>query len=297
MLRDVEAFLEHKARDQIDRMVILNAMVNLPGVPVDNRALDQVKHWNEFGLELASRHADRITVFVGLDPFGGVEQLDEARRAVQAGSRGLTVNSSVRGRQLDARELEEFWAMVEELDVPVFVHPAGAGEGPAPDDPRLAEFGARALGVGLSVAAAIFAGVFDRHPSVRMIAGAGAGGLAALAGRLDAAHRLGPIGPPGTRPVTESPREPPSAYLRRIYVDTLLFSVPALRCTLDVFGPDRLLFGTDSPPVGIPAAASLSALDALGLDQRTHDQVLGGNAAPLLGLESPVGGFDPEVHA
>jgi aminocarboxymuconate-semialdehyde decarboxylase len=284
MLRDVEGFLERKASEGIDRMVVLNAMVNLPGAPVDNLALDQVKHWNEFGLQLAADHGDRVTVLVGLDPFGGTEQLEEARRAVEAGSRGLTVNSSVRGRMLDDGELEPLWALAEELDVPVFVHPAGAGEGSALADSRLAEFGARSLDVSLSVASAIFAGVFDRHPRLRMIAGAGAGGLASLIGRLDAAKRMGPVGPPGSQPVSEWPKEAPSSYLRQIYVDSLLFSAPALRCTLDVFGADRVLFGTDSPPVGIPSAVSLGLINALGLDDETRARVLGGNAAELLGL-------------
>ena len=80
------------------------------------------------------------------------------------------------------------------------------------------------------------------------------------------------------------PAEAPSAYLRRIHVDTLMFSEPALRCALDVFGPDRLLFGTDWPPVGIPAAVSRTLIDRLELSDDVRAGVLGGNAAKLLKL-------------
>jgi aminocarboxymuconate-semialdehyde decarboxylase len=284
LLRDVEGFLERKANEGIDHAVVVNAMVNLPGSPVDNLTLESVKHWNEFGLDLAERHRDRVSVFVGVNPFGGEGQLEEARRAVGAGSRGLTINSSVAGRRLDDASLEDFWALAEELDVPVFVHPQGGGAEGGVADPRLLEFGARAIDVGLSLAAAIFAGVLDRHPRLRLIAGAGAGGLASLAGRLDVAFRMGSIGPPGRAPAPEGPEEPPSAYLRRIWVDTLLFSAPALRCVLEVFGPERMLFGTDSPPFGMPAAVSRMALDALGLEDAARERILGANGAELLGL-------------
>jgi aminocarboxymuconate-semialdehyde decarboxylase len=80
------------------------------------------------------------------------------------------------------------------------------------------------------------------------------------------------------------PRDPPSSYLRRIYVDTLLFSEAALRCTLEVFGPDRLVFGTDWPPVAIPTAASLGLVRGLDLPEDARARILGGNAVELLGL-------------
>jgi predicted TIM-barrel fold metal-dependent hydrolase len=284
-LRDVEGVLERKATAGIDRIVVLNAMVNLPGARTDNLALRNVKRWNEFGLGLAASHPDRVSTFVGLDPFGGPAQLEEARRSVEAGSSGLTINSSRRGAYLDAPELEDLWALAGELDVPVFVHPAGEDADAGRTDPRLAQFGTRAAELGLSVAAAIFAGVLDRHPALRLIAGAGAGGLASLAGRLDAAYHAGAIGPPGAgREAPSWPLAPPSSYLRRIHVDSLLFSVPALRCALDVFGADRMLFGTDTPPGRTPPEVTWGLLDRLGLEDDARAQVLGKNAARLLGL-------------
>lgn len=320
-LKDVDAFLERKAQDGIDLAVVMHSIVNIPGL---GGVLDRVKRWNEFGLGVQAQHPERVAVMVGVDPFAGEEMLQEARRAVQLGSRGFTVSSSVNGRRLDDPEVEDLWSLAEELDVPVFIHPpVGPGE---PGDPRLAEFGNRAVDVALSLAAAIFAGVLDRHPSLRLIASAGGGGMAALAGRLDAAYRvselagaaLGPPSPPaegaggaegaagsddavgstgaagaagaaGSDDAVGSdgdpvPREAPSRYLRRIYVDTLMFSEPALRCALDVFGPDRLLFGTDWPPVAIPASVSLDLIRSLDIPEDTRAGILGGNAAGLLGL-------------
>ena len=294
-LKDVDAFLERKAQDGIDRAVIVHGIVRLPGV---GGLLDRLKRWNEFNLGVREQYPDRVSVMVGVDAFEGDENLEEARRAVAAGSCGFSVSASVEGHRLDDPRAEDFWSLAEELDVPVLIHPTvtpgGAG------DPRLEEFGNRAADVGLSLAAAIFAGVLDRHPSLQLIAGAGGGGIADLAGRLDAAYRIpalagaalgGPPGgaPPQATPVPDDagpvPAEAPSSYLHRIYVDTLMFSEPALRCALEVFGPNRLLFGTDWPPVEIPAAVSRMLIDRLDVSDDERAGILGGNAAALLKLQ------------
>jgi predicted TIM-barrel fold metal-dependent hydrolase len=290
-LKDVGAFLERKAQDGIDLSVVVHGIVNLPGL---GGVVDRVKRWNEFTLGVRAEHPEQVAVMVGVDPFAGEEMLEESRRAVQAGSLGFTVSSSMGGRRLDDPEVEDFWSLAGELGVPVLVHPpVGPGD---PGDPRLSEFGNRAVDVALSVAAAIFAGVLDRHPSLRLIAGAGGGGLAALAGRLDAGYRVpelagAALGPPGGGPPAPgdgapAPSRPPSDYLREVYVDTLMFSAPALRCALEVFGPERLLFATDWPPVAIPAAVSLGLIGGLDVSDEVRAGILGGNAAALHGLST-----------
>jgi aminocarboxymuconate-semialdehyde decarboxylase len=69
-----------------------------------------------------------------------------------------------------------------------------------------------------------------------------------------------------------------------MYVDTLVFSEPALRYALEFFGPERVLFGTDWPPVEIPASASLDLIQGLDISEDARARILGGNAAELLRL-------------
>jgi len=68
-------------------------------------------------------------------------------------------------------------------------------------------------------------------------------------------------------------------------VDTATPSLPALRAALEVFGPDRLLFGTDSPPLATPLDSALAMVEALGLSDVDMAKVLGGNATALFGLD------------
>jgi predicted TIM-barrel fold metal-dependent hydrolase len=289
-LKDVDGFLERKAAEGIDVAVVAHSIVNIPGL---GGTLERVKRWNEHVLGVHADHPDRVAVMVGVAPLDGDEMLEEARRAVATGSSGFTISSSQDGQRLDAPELEDFWSLAEELDVPVLVHPpVGPGE---PGDPRLAEFGTRAVDVGLSLAAAIFAGVLDRHGSLRLIAAAGGGGLAALAGRLDAGYHMPELAGAALKPADAGssdaqadggpvPREPPSSYLRRIHADTLLFDEPALRLTIEAFGADRVLFGTDWPPVSVPTSLTLDLVRGLDVPDDVRDGILGGNAARLLRL-------------
>ena len=79
-------------------------------------------------------------------------------------------------------------------------------------------------------------------------------------------------------------RDPPSSYLRRIHADTLLFSEPALRLTIEAFGADRVMFGTDWPPVSVPTSLTLDLVRGLDVPDDVRDGILGGNAVRLLRL-------------
>ena len=78
---------------------------------------------------------------------------------------------------------------------------------------------------------------------------------------------------------------PPSTYLRRFYCDSNTWSTAALRLLVDSLGVDRLVFGTDLPPVWFPLQQSIAALELLELPEEDSATVRWGNAAHLFGLE------------
>ena len=78
--------------------------------------------------------------------------------------------------------------------------------------------------------------------------------------------------------------QPPTTYLKRIYVDTVVFTPHQLAALVGVFGPDRVLLGTDYPydmaeydPLGHIAAVE-------DFNAATVAALAGGNAKKLLGL-------------
>jgi aminocarboxymuconate-semialdehyde decarboxylase len=107
----------------------------------------------------------------------------------------------------------------------------------------------------------------------------GGGYLPAYSGRIDHAA--------SARPDTgEQIREMPTAYLKRLYFDSLVYTHPQLEYLVRQYGADHVLMGTDYPadmgevdPVGFIEGAALSEAD--------RTAILGSNAARLLGLSCP----------
>jgi aminocarboxymuconate-semialdehyde decarboxylase len=84
----------------------------------------------------------------------------------------------------------------------------------------------------------IFSGTLARFPELKLMAVHGGGYLPGYSGRIDHAW--------GARQDCHSNLPlPPTTYLRQVYLDTVVFSYHQLAYLLDLFGPDRILMGTD----------------------------------------------------
>jgi aminocarboxymuconate-semialdehyde decarboxylase len=81
--------------------------------------------------------------------------------------------------------------------------------------------------------------------------------------------------------------KPPSAYLERVYVDTASFSRPQHEANLRLMGPDRMLFGTDSPPLAKPFDEAIGIVEQLPVSDDDKQKILQGNAQRLFELVAP----------
>jgi aminocarboxymuconate-semialdehyde decarboxylase len=123
----------------------------------------------------------------------------------------------------------------------------------------------------------IFDGVLERYPDLKIIAAHGGGYLPGYSGRID--HAWGARSDSrGALP------KPPSHYLKKIYLDTIVFTTHQLEAMVKLFGVDKILLGTDYPydmgeydPIGhIASVDSLSPSDVAA--------IAGGNAKRLFRL-------------
>ncbi|MER6539380.1 amidohydrolase family protein [Streptomyces sp900105755] len=71
-----------------------------------------------------------------------------------------------------------------------------------------------------------------------------------------------------------------------MYVDTSPFSSAHLSLNAEVLGPERMLFGTDSPPLAVPLEEQIRMIEKLPVDRASQQLVLGGNAEVLFDLRS-----------
>ncbi len=85
-------------------------------------------------------------------------------------------------------------------------------------------------------------------------------------------------------------KENPLDSLKRFYVDTADHPSATLRCVLDFFGPDRLVFATNYPygpeEDCLFVRNSLKAINKLNLKSKEKDKILGSNALRSIGLQA-----------
>jgi aminocarboxymuconate-semialdehyde decarboxylase len=229
---------------------------------------------------IAARMPRRIPAALGSVPLqaGGEAAAAELDYCMtDLGLRGVEVLAHVGDLELSDPGFEPFWAAAEALGAVVLIHPSGFTE------PR--RFGrfyfSNVIGNPLDTTMAlhhlIFDGVLERYPDLKIIASHGGGFLPAYSGRID--HAWGARSDShGNLP------KPPSYYLKKFYLDTIVFTPHQLAALVDLFGVEKILLGTDYPydmgeydPIGhVNSVPSLSGTDRAA--------IAGGNAKLLFGL-------------
>ncbi|MEV4218917.1 amidohydrolase family protein [Nonomuraea sp. NPDC049725] len=262
-------------RDGVDRQVVSPTPVFFAYDRPAAEAVRVAKIFNDLALEICD--GDRLIPFCQVplqDPDLACAELD---RSIAAGHRGVEIGNHVGDRDLDDAGIVQFLQHCAERGVPVFVHPWDM-----PGGPRVERWMAQWL-VGmpaethLSILALILGGVFDRVPeTLRICFAHGGGSFAFWLGRFENAwHRRDDL-------VGVSER-PPSAYLGRFAVDTVVFDERALRLLVDTIGEDHVMLGSDYPyPLGESPVGAL-VRKAGFLSDEARAKLLGGNAGAFLG--------------
>lgn len=198
-------------------------------------------------------------------------------RAVADGLRGVEVSTYVAGRELADTSLETFWARAEELGAVVFIHPWGCTLGERLATAYLSNIVGNPVETTVALSHLIFSGLLDLHPGLKVLAAHGGGYLPGYLGRGDHAWQ--------DRPDSRTCAEPPSAYVRRMWFDSLVYTPEGLRTLVTAVGADRVMLGTDYP-FDMGVADPLDRLAAGGLQPSASEAIRGGNAADLLGALS-----------
>lgn len=275
------------AIERLEEAGVATAIVSDPHIwygDLDPSAIERTREYNEFAAGLAAAHPGRLVPLGSVTPWRGDEHLREAERAVvELGLVGLALPTSDAGAYLDAVP-DAFWELVTALDVPVFLHPGGTVVGQELMTMyRLGEVCGRPLDTTVTLARFILGGGFVRHPRLRLLCAHAGGAICAIADRLDFGHELrdyAPLGPWGDVHLPE----PPSAYVARLYLDTVTYGSASLRPVFDRVGPRQVLYGSDRPPVPFDLARTIGYVRAVRLADEDEQAVLAGNAQRLFGL-------------
>lgn len=223
--------------------------------------------------------------------------------------KGVILGTSGLGSGLDDPNLSPIWSALQDTETMIFLHPhyglPEAAFGGAEVVARSGHVLPLALGFPLETTIAVarmyLAGVFDRHPKLKMLLAHSGGTLPFLAGRIQSCvdHEREFIGNEvgGDK---EGPRRDIWDVLRtNIWLDAVVYGKAGLKAAIEASGEngvDRVMFGTDHPffpPLkggeGVRWASvdgNLEAIDGVeGVKGEVVRKILGGNAARVLGIE------------
>lgn len=210
------------------------------------------------------------------------EAVGELERAVRdLGLSGVEIGTNIAGQDLDAPELGPFYAKVQELDVPMFIHSTNAAAlgGKRLDRYHLSNLIGNPTEDALAAASLIFGGVLREFPSLKVYLAHAGGSCPFLRGRWEHGWHV-------RSEARLHIQRPPSEYFARLRFDSLTHGGPALNYLVETVGADRVMLGTDYPydmsdPDPVKAIAALPHLS-----DRDRRLVLGENAAVLFGLDA-----------
>jgi aminocarboxymuconate-semialdehyde decarboxylase len=217
----------------------------------------------------------RIRFFASLPWQHEKLALEELKRACDKGAVGVMVLANIGGLPLTHSSFGNIWKEIDNRALPVLVHPTAP---PGVAEMGMHEFQLTApigftFDTSLAVARCIYDGFFDRYPNLKLIASHGGGALPYLIGRMDICWD----NIPAARAKTA---EPPREYMRRIYVDSVVFRQDVLEMCVSVCGADNVLYGSDYPHTIGDMAGCLSRVNALSV----KDKVRGKNAEKIFKL-------------
>ncbi len=253
---------------------------------------------NDGFAEIVAAHGSQFPGFVAqvslASPDGAVK---EAARAINdLGACGVQIYTNVNNTPIDRPQYEEFFATMERLDKPIWMHPARGPDRPDYTDEKKSLYEIWwTFGWSYETAAAmarlVFSKIIDRHPKLKIIVHHFGGIVPMLEGR---------VGPGwdqlGTRTSDEdyvtlrkSLKKRPLDYFKQdFFADTAVFGADAATvCGLAFYPKDRIVFASDcpfDPEMGTGyIRETLRILDGLDMPKDVKEKIYFGNLERITG--------------
>jgi predicted TIM-barrel fold metal-dependent hydrolase len=267
----------------IDLQVISHSAPAMQKMTDVEAAVRLARRANDRLAEAVRAHPARFAGFAALPTPAPKAAADELERAVtQLGFKGAMIHGLTNGRFHDEREFWPIFERAQALDVPIYFHPS------VPAQPVIDSYyktyvdavpGILRAAWGFTVETAtqgvrlVLSGVFDAYPGLEVIFGHLGEGLPFYAWRINMALER------DWKP-NRSFRE---VFAQHFYVTTSGFwSDPALLCTIQELGLDRIMFSVDWPFA--PNQPATEWLHSVPLCAEDRAKLAGGNAKKLLKL-------------
>ncbi len=264
---DLDEQLEHMdgLGHQVDVVCSIGPFsVHFSDIPPDE-GRDAAMQWNEEMAGAQRSYPGRLWASAAVplvDTAIAIEVLDDAVNRL--GLMGVNLPGSVGSDpRIDAERLEPFYDRVEQLGVPLFLHPTDAVFQDMLDgyDGALYLSLGRVIEVSVAAMRLVLSGIMERHPNLKLVMSHTGGALPYQSGRMDKNGKAAKL------------PQPPSTYIKRMYTDTVSPHTPGMKFAIEYYGVDHVMYGSDYP-CWSPAAA-------LGLIRRDRPVAGGSGEDPL----------------
>jgi 2,3-dihydroxybenzoate decarboxylase len=196
----------------------------------------------------------------------------------ELGLNGVLINSYTKGEFLDRKKFWPIFEAAQANNAAIYIHPRT----PAPQmyEP-FAEYNMSApmwgfhMDISTHVVRLLLCGVFDQFPDLKIVIGHMGEGLPFWLNRLDTIS---------ARTGLDTIRRKPSEYFLDNFVITTsaMFWDPILKLSLEVLGPDRILFAVDYPYA--PSEVGTRWLDAAPISDEDRRKIYSENARRVFRL-------------
>ena len=239
---------------------------------------DLAIQWNEEMAWAQKRYPGRFWGSAAIpmqDTRIAIEVMEDAVNRL--GLMGINLPGSVgKDARIDAPRLEPFYTRVEELGLPMFLHPTDAIFNSMLDgyDGALFLSLGRVMEVSVAASCLILSGLMERHPQLKVVMSHTGGALPYQSGRMDKNTKNAKL----PRPVSE--------YMKRMFTDTVSPHSAGMKFAIEYYGIDNVMYGTDYPCWD--PATCLKLLDELDLSAIDRQKLFYDNARRILNLRDPV---------
>jgi aminocarboxymuconate-semialdehyde decarboxylase len=233
---------------------------------------------NEGYKEIIEKHPERFTALAALPLQDPIAAADELERAItELGLRGGTLMSNINGRSLDIEDLSPVYEMAVKLDVPLYIHPTSPINNKAMMDYRLVPILGFGVDTSLAVLRLVFSGTLEKYPSLKLVASHLGGVYPYLRGRIETGYHAYPE-------CKENISKPPSHYLKKVYMDSIIYDNDVLMSSIAFCGAEKIVLGSDDPHQIGDIEQAVSRIKQLDITEHEKQLILEENSRRLLKL-------------
>ena len=281
-----ELRIETMDKAGIDLQVI---SVTAPGVQAHSNIKEAIRLAQQANDMLAVQIQKRPTRYAGFahlatqDAYAAADELERAVKNL--GFLGALINGQTNGHFLDEEMYFPFWERVQDLDVPIYIHP-----GRMADLPLIYNGHPELIGPiwswGCDTAAhalrMVFAGTFKRYPRVKIILGHMGEMIPYFFWRLDSRWKA-------YQSEKVAPEDLPSTIIKNHFVITTsgVFNPDVLINAIAAMGKDNVMFSVDYPYEDTQLASSF--IETAPISEEVRAKICYGTAERILkiNLQSP----------